>query len=246
MQKPGKTFYDEHPFDWVGEYTPDFVSRTFTPLLASAIDKCPASALIMDIGCGPGRVMTYMAAKKMRCIGVDASSISVKLMAERVGRPGVVANNLQLPLPDQSVDAVISDGVIHHTADPSRAFAENCRVLRQGGFLYLAVYKPGGRYELLYRYAGAFIRRSIQFIPGRLLVVNTSMVIYYLAHLLKSWGKVTWAGARNLFYDYFVTPRVVFLSYGQIEECARKCGVEIRQYDPNPRLNVHSFLLQKC
>ena len=48
-------------------------------------------------------------------------------------------------------DLAISDGVIHHTSDPCRAFGENCRVLKSGGLMYLAIYKPG-RYEYLYKY----------------------------------------------------------------------------------------------
>ena len=82
-------------------------------------------------------------------------------------------------------------------------------------------------------------------LAGKLVVYATMVPVYYFAHVLKSKGKITWGGAKNLFHDYFVTPRVVFLSKGEIESWCRRCGVNIADYDANPLLNVHSFLLQK-
>ena len=245
MQMPAKVFYDEHPFDWVGSYNPQALSRTLAPLLVSAIDEAPAPALIFDVGCGAGRVMSYMARRGLRCIGLDLSRISVRLMTERARRPGIVANNLELPLADGTIDGIVSDGVIHHTGDALRAFAENCRVLKSGGFFYLAVYKPGGRYQALYKFPGEIIRKLVGYRVGKLLLNLTAIPLYYFVHLVKSRGATTWRGAHNLFYDYFVTPRVVFLSYAEIEAAARKHQVEISKYEGNSKLNVHSFILRK-
>ena len=63
---------------------------------------------------------------------------------------------------DGTADVVISDGVIHHTDDPFVSFSENCRILKPGGRMYLAVYKPTGRYPWLYKYPGAVIRFGLQ------------------------------------------------------------------------------------
>lgn len=239
------TFYDLHPFDWVEGYRPEELWNTVPPLLAATLEKAPHSALIADVGCGAGRVVSYMAWRGLRCIGLDLSGVSVGIMARRTGRPGLIANNLQLPLPNECIDLLVSDGVIHHTEEPFRAFAENCRVLKSGGLLYLAVYKPGGRYHALYRQPGSFIRRLLQNPVGRLLVHATLLPVYYFVHVLRSKGRITRRGAKNLFYDYFVTPRVAFLSKSEIETWCRRCGVSIAEYQANPRLNVHSFLLQK-
>src|SRR3972149_1351125 len=38
-------------------------------------------------------------------------------------------------------DAVVSDGVIHHTPDAPQAFRENARLVRDGGHMYVAVYR---------------------------------------------------------------------------------------------------------
>lgn len=239
------TFYDDHPFDWTEGYTRQQLDATLAPPLKSFIQDVPSNALVLDIGCGAGRVTSCLAARGLRCVGLDVSRASVRLMAERTGKAGVVATCLRLPFADASVDRVIADGVIHHISDPFAAFAEACRVLKSGGLLYAAVYKPGGRYQKLYRFPGAVIRRLLNYRAGKSLVHATMLPLYYLAHLVKSRGKRSWYGARNLFYDYFVTPRVEFLSRDELEQWSKRCGVDVVEYNPNPGLNVHSFLLRK-
>jgi len=239
------TFYDTHPFDWTGNYRLHEVNSTLAPALASFIRDIPFGAQVLDVGCGPGRVMSCLAARGLRCTGVDLSPASIELMVERTGKPGIVASNLQLPFPDGSIERVISDGVIHHTSNPLLAFGECCRILRPEGLFYLAVYKPGGRYQQLYRFPGLAIRHLTSHWIGKALVHSTMVPIYYAVHFAKSQGKTSWRGAKNLFYDYFVNPSVEFLSRDQIEQWSGACGVEVVDYDSNPKLNVHSFLLRK-
>ena len=140
---------------------------------------------------------------------------------------------------------VISDGVIHHTKDPQAAFVENFRVLKPGGRMYLAVYKPSGRYPILYRFPGALIRAGERHGTLKPLVVLFFRVPYFLVHFLRSRGKRTWAGTRNLFYDYFVTPQVAFLPRPLVEEWCRREGALVLHYEENLGQNVHSFLLKK-
>ena len=245
MKLQETTFYDRHPFDWTEGYSSRDVEVTLAPQLASFIQDVSPDALVLDIGCGAGRVMSCLAARRLRCVGLDVSRSSVRLMIERTDSYGVVASNLKLPFRDQTADRVISDGVIHHTADPFAAFAENCRILKSGGLLYTAVYKPGGRYQRLYHFPGSLIRKLVKSGAGKVVVHATLLPLYYLAHLVKSRGKTSWYGAKNLFYDYFVTPVVEFLSRRELEQWSEGCGVEIVGYDPNPGLNVHSFVLRR-
>lgn len=111
--------------------------------------------------------------------------------------------------------------------------------------MYLAVYKPSGRYPALYRFPGGFIRWALNHSWARPLVTLLFQVPYFLVHFVRSKGKRTWPGARNLFYDYFVTPRVAFLPRQLVEEwCAQRQG-RILQYDENRGQNVHSFIVAK-
>jgi SAM-dependent methyltransferase len=239
------TFYDQHPFDWVPPDPRESIHAVVSHPLADLIESIDAKSLVLDIGCGPGRALSLLARRGIRCFGLDRSRISVGLAVERYHRPGVVGDNLRLPFADETADVVISDGVIHHTEDPRAAFYENCRVLKSGGRMYLAVYKPFGRYPWLYKYPGAVIRLGLSRRWTSPLVTVFAQGPYFLAHLFRSKGQRTWAGARNLFYDYFVTPRVAFLPRAVIEEWCASYGACVVRYHENRGANVHSFLMQK-
>jgi SAM-dependent methyltransferase len=239
------TFYDQHPFDWAPADDSTEMKSVVSRLLAEFINKLDENSLVLDIGCGPGRVLGFLARRRIRCIGLDRSRVSLGLAIQRYSRPGVVGDNLHLPFLEGAADAIISDGVIHHTEDPFAAFTENFRILKPGGQMYLAVYKPSGRYPALYRFPGGFIRWALNHSWARPLVTLLFQAPYFLVHFVRSKGKRTWPGARNLFYDYFVTPRVAFLPRQLVEEwCAGRQG-RIVQYDENRGQNVHSFIMAK-
>jgi SAM-dependent methyltransferase len=239
------TFYDEHPFDWVPIDASEEIESVFSRPLVELIQSLDGNSLVLDIGCGPGRVMGFLKQRGIRCIGLDRSRVSLGLAIKRYDRPGAVGDNLHLPFADGTADVVISDGVIHHTEDPLSAFTENFRVLKPGGRMYLGVYKPDGRYPMLYKFPGGLIRGALVREWSKPFVKVFFQVPYYAIHFVRSRGKRTWSGARNLFYDYFVTPRVVFLSRRTIEGWCEKQQARIVRYDENRGQNVHSFLMEK-
>jgi SAM-dependent methyltransferase len=239
------TFYDEHPFDWIPPDASRDIHSVVSPPLVDLIEALDPRALVLDVGCGPGRVLGFLTNRGIRSIGVDRSSVSLALAVKRYGCSAAVADNLHLPFAEGVADVLISDGVIHHTDDPRRAFTENLRILKPGGRMYLGVYKPYGRYPLLYKFPGGMIRRGLKHKWSEPLVVIFARVPYFLVHFIKSKGKRSWAGARNLFYDYFVMPRVAFLAREVVEEWCSSTGTQIRRYDENRGSNVHSFLLEK-
>lgn len=111
-------------------------------LLASV----PAQAHVLDVGTGPGRLLVELAASRhdIRLAGVDPSADMVNHATRRLhnaaltGRADLhVAAAEDLPFPDDTFDAVISTLSSHHWADPYRAVAEQARVLRPGGVLWI-------------------------------------------------------------------------------------------------------------
>ena len=102
---------------------------------------------VLDIGCGAGTDL-LLAARRVgpsgHAIGIDMT----ETMRDRARRSAVAASlaNVEvhdadataLPLPDSSVDVVISNGVLNLVPEKEKAFTEIRRVLRPGGRLQLA------------------------------------------------------------------------------------------------------------
>ena len=102
---------------------------------------------VLDLGAGRG-LDAFRAAERVgaagRVIGVDMTPEMVWRAREDARRLGFADVEFRLgeiealPLPDASVDVVISNCVINLVPDKDRAFAEACRVLRPGGRLVVA------------------------------------------------------------------------------------------------------------
>jgi arsenite methyltransferase len=100
--------------------------------------------VILDIGCGGG-IDTILAARRT---GAAGYVIALDFLPEMLERTAGAAREVGLvnvqtlegemeaiPLPDRSVDVIISNGVINLSARKARVMAECARVLRPGGTL---------------------------------------------------------------------------------------------------------------
>jgi len=103
---------------------------------------------VLDHACGAGMDLLLAARRVGRgghAIGVDMTPTMrhVATHAAAVAGLGAIVTIRagfleQLPVDDESVDIVISNGVVNLSPDKSKVFAEIYRVLRPGGRLYLA------------------------------------------------------------------------------------------------------------
>jgi arsenite methyltransferase len=102
---------------------------------------------VVDLGCGAGTdllIAAQMVGPAGRAIGIDITPSMVERARQGAGEMGL--DNVeahegpieQLPLPDESVDVVISNGVIDLVPDKDAVFSEIKRVLKPGGRLQLA------------------------------------------------------------------------------------------------------------
>lgn len=113
-----------------------------------AIGPVTPGARVLDHACGAGMDL-LLAARRVgptgRAIGVDMTPAMVESAREAARRAGL-ADRVEvhqgfyedLPLPDGSLDLVISNGVLNLAPDKAAVLDEIVRVLKPGGRLYLA------------------------------------------------------------------------------------------------------------
>lgn len=100
--------------------------------------------LVLDAGCGGGRYARLLGEHGARVVGVDLSAAVEKAATLCAGYPDVAivqADLLDLPLADASFDVAFSIGVMHHSPDPRRAFAQVARKVKPGGRLAVWLYR---------------------------------------------------------------------------------------------------------
>lgn len=246
LQDQTKAHYDDFPFDFLTEEDERNIERLQPlPFLRFADRHLKQGVRVAEIGCGPGRATLFMARRGIDLFAVDISLGSLRLARRRAPESEfVLASNLNLPFPDGAFEAVVSDGVIHHTPDAYRSFCENARILRTGGVMYVGVYRRKRYYYYVYTYLGRPIRWLERRAWGKAMICATLLPVYYAVHLVKSGGKRTWSGAKNFFYDYIITPQATFHTREEIVKWGRYNGLELIEYDENVG-NVHAFVFVK-
>lgn len=102
---------------------------------------------ILDLGCGSGRHIVYLAKHDFEVYGIDASPAGIKLAKRWVEDEKLTASLIignmynKLPYADAFFDAVISVQVLHHNTAENirRLIAEIWRVLQPAGLLFATV-----------------------------------------------------------------------------------------------------------
>ncbi|HSB96905.1 MAG TPA: malonyl-ACP O-methyltransferase BioC, partial [Spongiibacteraceae bacterium] len=115
-----------------------------------ALVDAPAGGAALDIGCGTGTVSAALA-KKYSVVALDLAEGML-----RFARTNVVGDNLQwlcgdaenLPLADNSIDAVFSSLAVQWCENIGAVFAELQRVLRPGGSAWISTLGPNTLHEL--------------------------------------------------------------------------------------------------
>jgi arsenite methyltransferase len=111
------------------------------------LGRLEEGATVVDLGCGAGTdllIAAQMVGPEGKAIGIDMTASMLeraRKSAEEMGLGNVELHEgliESLPLDDESVDVVISNGVIDLIPDKEAVFSEIDRVLKPGGRLQIA------------------------------------------------------------------------------------------------------------
>jgi SAM-dependent methyltransferase len=121
----------------------------------AAIAALAAGRRVLDAACGEGYGSYLLAQSAASVVGIDVSPEAVAHAGQRYKRPNLAfatGSVAALPLPDASVDLVVSFETIEHLHEQSAMLADFRRVLAPGGVLVISspnrpVYNEGGGVE---------------------------------------------------------------------------------------------------
>ena len=145
--------------------------------------------------------------------------------------PLLRASALNLPVRDSIADLVISTGVLHHTPDPRQGIAENCRIIKPGGRLYLRLFNKDGYYKYMYGWIGGFMRTLRRSGPLGSGVVDRGLFqFYHLLRRLKSSDRVPKEKVRGVFENYFLKNMVQLMPRREVDSCLSTANMGIESY----------------
>ncbi|MEX2534454.1 MAG: methyltransferase domain-containing protein [Trueperaceae bacterium] len=136
--------YDPLVLDQITEGVVDSFAGVGCPFLLAAVRE---GERVLDLGSGSGMdscVAALLTGPEGRVTGIDMTDAQLEKALRATSNAGITNVNYQkgyvesLPIAPDSVDLVISNGVINLTADKPGVFAEIVRVLRPGGRMSIA------------------------------------------------------------------------------------------------------------
>ena len=146
-QEAAQTYFQAHASDWDRIRALHAGDADVELAVSSALGPGPFN-LLVDLGTGTGRMLEAFAERYRRGLGLDLSPAMLAYARANLERAGLANAQVRqgdicdLPLADQSADAVVMHQVLHFLADPQPAIREAARVLSPGGRLLIVDFAP--------------------------------------------------------------------------------------------------------
>ena len=202
FERFGRTHTEEHD---VSGWSPEGLARRFRRFRRLLPElRLPLRARVLELGCGAGTYVRYLASLGHEVVGVDYAEPSLQRAREArdAGRAHyVAADGHDLPLAAASMDAALCIGVLQAVSRPEAIIAEIARVLRPGGLVVIealnaaevfavirkAAHSLLGRPERLRLDSARTLRRTLQ---GSHLVCERRLGVYLPPRQIPALGRL--------------------------------------------------------
>ncbi len=136
------------PADWFDSAylgTPPWDIGRPQPAIVRLAESGEITGTVLDVGCGTGENVLYLAAHGYDAMGVDGAPTAIKKARAKAKERGLavyflVADALKLSIPNRQFDTVIDSGLFHVFSDEER---DQFRAGLEG------VLRPGGTYFMM-------------------------------------------------------------------------------------------------
>jgi SAM-dependent methyltransferase len=140
---------------------------TRNSLMAAVASSVPESGVVADLGCSTGYLLVDLARAhpRVQLVGVDVVAAGLrKAHVETPAAALLLADVCDLPIGDQTINALVSANMLEHVADDVKALTEIHRILVPGGMAGLVV--PFG--QKLYDYYDRFLGHERRYAASEL------------------------------------------------------------------------------
>lgn len=198
---------------------------------------------VVEVGSGRGAIASaFKEYRGITPICIDQAYGSLRhVRKDPLNAPAIQGSNLALPIKDNSVDLVISYGVIHHTPNTFKCLNEFARILKPGGKLFLNVYNWENFYRILYAIFNGITRIIYSLLGkkiGDTIIMLTLFPPYYLllwlvlGFIQHSWRLPNIKNSWEQFHDFFTTPIAKFYFKEEMQSMVESLGFKMLEYDP--------------
>jgi ubiquinone/menaquinone biosynthesis C-methylase UbiE/DNA-binding transcriptional ArsR family regulator len=146
-QEAAQAYFQAHAGEWDKIRSLHVAEAEVEAAVSAALGSGPFEFLV-DLGTGTGRILELFGQRFHRGLGLDLNPAMLAYARSKLARAGLAhaqvrqANIYDLPLGDQTADAVVIHLVLHFLSDPQRAIREAVRVLAPGGRLLIVDFAP--------------------------------------------------------------------------------------------------------
>ncbi len=114
----------------------DWIHKDYWKVLWLVAKKVDGT--VVDVGCGTGNILKFLNCE--RYMGIEPSSGMRKVFRKKWGFEPLNGHFLNLPLPNETADTVITTYAFHHVPDEDKelAIGEMFRILKLGGRIIIA------------------------------------------------------------------------------------------------------------